>query len=93
MSSQQSPSDQRIQLETLQVSELAILLGHLQLGIDHLKKHLNKDQLAELLNYGDINSRQYEILKPDEIERHGNIASRTVSSVSRNARMTRSVGA
>jgi len=74
MSSQQSPSDQRIQLETLQVSELAILLGHLQLGIDHLKKHLNKDQLAELLNYGDINSRQYEILKPDEIERHGNIA-------------------
>jgi len=73
MSSQQSLPDQRIELEKLQVPELAILLGHLQLGMDHLKKHLNKDQLADLLNYSHINSRQYERLKPDEIERHGNI--------------------
>lgn len=74
MSFQQSSPDQRIQLESLQVSELAILLGHLQLGIDHLKKHLEKDQLAELLNYSQINSGQYERLKPDEIEKHGNMA-------------------
>jgi hypothetical protein len=63
----------KARLENLNVSELNILRGHVQLGVDHLHKHLNNDQLSELLNYGSISSLQYQKIKTDGIEEHGNI--------------------
>jgi hypothetical protein len=61
------------QLENLNVSELNVLLGHLQLGIEHLQKYLTHEQLSQLLDYGWIDPHQFQKIQSDRIEKHGNI--------------------
>ncbi|MBA2656421.1 MAG: hypothetical protein H0U70_05485 [Tatlockia sp.] len=63
-----------IKLEDLNLVELNLLLSHLRLGNEHLKKQLNKAQLANLLHLGLLNQQQLISVSSNRIEKSGNVA-------------------
>lgn len=65
---------EEIKLENLTLLELQIMLEHLRLGMDHLKKCLNPQQLEDLLYTGGINFEQHETIKSDPLEKSGQVA-------------------
>jgi len=63
-----------IQLESLDLLELNILLGHLRLGEGHLKKQLSRAQFKHLLELGQLNIEQQINVSSNRAEKSGNIA-------------------
>lgn len=62
------------ELANLSFLELNVLLQHLRLGVDHLKKHLNQHQLNDLLDLGELKEIQQKNIKSDAAEKTGNAA-------------------
>lgn len=55
--------------EELTINELKILLEHLKLGADHLKKVLPEADFNALLKWGNLDEKQKTILKANRLER------------------------
>lgn len=64
----------RFLLPNLNLVELQIFLEHIRLGPDHVKKLLNKKQLAEVLELGCLTQEQLNEVSTDRIEKIGNVA-------------------
>ena len=65
---------EQTELENLSFLELNVLLQHLRLGVVHLKKHLNQNQLNDLLSLGELKEIQQKNIKSDAAEKTGNAA-------------------
>lgn len=63
-----------MELNDLSYLELHILLEHLRLGLDHLKKYLEPEQLNKLLSNGRLDQAQKETIAADTAEKAGNLA-------------------
>lgn len=61
-------------LEDLSFTELHILLGHLRLGMDHLKQLLSPQQFQELIHWSGLTQDQKEKITSDKAEKTGNLA-------------------
>src|SRR5688572_9750883 len=64
----------RNELTTLPTFKLIILLEHVRLGEEHLKKHFSQEQFNKLLKLGELNPSQAEAVQADAIEKQGNVA-------------------
>lgn len=60
-------------LKQLNIFQLNALIGHLQFGLDHLRRYLTDKQLMDLLDYAIIKPERKENIKADALERYGYI--------------------
>lgn len=63
-----------INLSNFKIEELQIILGHLKLGKEHLKKQLPPEQFKELENYGFAAKREENEWKVDKTEKLSHVA-------------------
>jgi hypothetical protein len=64
---------QNVKLEQLTILELSVMLGYIHLGIVNLKKYLNKTQLKEMLDLGELDEGQVQAIKAFQTEKSGNL--------------------
>lgn len=63
-----------MELKDLSYLELHIMVEHLRLGLDHLKKYLEPAQLNELLQNSHLDASQKDTIAADTAEKTGNLA-------------------
>ena len=63
-----------ITLESLNLTELDILLAHLRLGSGHLESQLDEEQLSSLLSLGSLSYEQLNNISSNRLEKSGNVA-------------------